>query len=162
MHFEHLIEINNPQQPIFPLSRDQLWHGLLLRALDPMVFQPTLSEAAVTRRDANTLTRKLAFGTLTVEDTVHLIPGDGLRYDTAASDEHPGGMLEHWIEEPEPGRLFVRFRYDTQQPEYDTDGLHVGAYLRLAYQAADLDTIRKIRELAEAGTLDAPASWHPS
>ena len=39
MQFDHLIEINEPLNPMLDwLSREQLWRGLQLRAEDPMQF----------------------------------------------------------------------------------------------------------------------------
>ena len=39
MKFEHLIEINDPLNPLIdPLSVDQLWRGLVLRAESPKLF----------------------------------------------------------------------------------------------------------------------------
>ncbi|MBX9850071.1 MAG: DUF1857 family protein, partial [Rhodocyclaceae bacterium] len=36
MNFEHLIEINAPGNPMIePLSRNQLWQGLVIRAENP-------------------------------------------------------------------------------------------------------------------------------
>jgi hypothetical protein len=63
------------------------------------------------------------------------------------------------IEEPEPGALFVRFVYRTSLPEtgpMDTEAgdAYFASYVKAAYRDTDIDSIRKIRALAETGALD--------
>ena len=44
LEFEHIVQINDPEdRNIKPLSREQLWDGLLLRARDPGKFNSALS-----------------------------------------------------------------------------------------------------------------------
>ena len=43
MNFEHLIQINDPENPLVDtLSREQLWQGLLHRVENPIPFLPGL------------------------------------------------------------------------------------------------------------------------
>ena len=43
LHFEHLVQINDPADPrTTPLRREQLWRGLQLRAEFPASFMPWL------------------------------------------------------------------------------------------------------------------------
>ncbi len=55
------------------------------------------------------------------------------------------------IEEPEPGALFVRFRYHTASIENRGDSMPYDQYLHEAYVATDVETIQIIRQLAETG-----------
>ena len=51
MHFEHLIEINNPLNPLIePLSVEQVWHGLMYRVEEPTVFLPGLERCTILSR----------------------------------------------------------------------------------------------------------------
>ena len=71
MKFTHLIEINNLGNPmITPLSRSQLWHGLVLRAERPTLFLIGLDSCEVTSRSAEGMSRTLHFGKLEVIDEV--------------------------------------------------------------------------------------------
>ncbi|MEA5097780.1 MAG: AtaL-like protein, partial [Burkholderiaceae bacterium] len=51
MKFEHLIEINDLRNPtIAPLTRAQLWRGLVLRAEEPTWFMPHLDACEIIER----------------------------------------------------------------------------------------------------------------
>jgi hypothetical protein len=51
MNFEHLIQINDPENPLIdPLHRDQLWQGLLYRVENPVPFLPGLESCTILER----------------------------------------------------------------------------------------------------------------
>ena len=121
MKFVHLIEINATDNPLIdPLSRDQLWRGLVLRAERPTLFVLALDH----------------------------VP---------QQNEIPASDLTMTIEEPATGALFVRFEYDDHQAASDdAEAEFYNGFRRDAYKESDIDTVRKIRELAMEGQLDAP------
>ncbi len=150
MRFSHLIQINDPLNPLIdPLSREQLWRGLVLRAENPLLFVLALDAFEIVERGENSLTRVLHFGGLSLQDRVSFSPMTRVRYEIEAAQDTPAATLTMTIEEPEPGQLFVRFDYET---------LHAGAtapldefyrrYAKQAYIEADIDTISIIRRLA--------------
>ena len=48
MNFEHLIQINDPENPLVaPLTRDQLWLGLNHRIENPVPFLPGLESCTI-------------------------------------------------------------------------------------------------------------------
>ena len=52
MKFEHLIEINDPLNPLIDsLTREQLWRGLVLHAESPKLFVPHLDECDIVERE---------------------------------------------------------------------------------------------------------------
>jgi hypothetical protein len=52
------------------------------------------------------------------------------------------------IEEPGADQLLVRFEYETLRPAGDSPGeAFYDAFLKKAYEQADIDTIRTIRRL---------------
>lgn len=54
MRFEHLIEVNNLEDPRADvLSREQLWNGLLLRAKAPSLFIPHMDGFAIVEESDN-------------------------------------------------------------------------------------------------------------
>ena len=58
------------------------------------------------------------------------------------------------IEEPQPDCLYLRFVYESDAVDGSGDLDHTTVTLRNhAYESADLDTVARIRALAEAGTL---------
>lgn len=151
MNFEHLIEINDPGNMLLePLSRMQLWQGLVLRAEAPELSVVGLDACVVLERNDDYLRRELRFGHLRVHDEVFLAHLHEVRYEVMASESFPASRLVMRIEEPYPGRLFVRFLYSSVQ-EHDDD--MVRDHLKQAYIQADQDTIAVIRELGKLGKL---------
>lgn len=154
MKFTHLIQINDPRDPsIAPLSRQQLWHGLVTRAEKPSYFVLGLDEYQLLDRGPNSLTRRLRFGDLIVRDRVTFDPLSQVRYQIDASAEVPAGSLVMRIEEPQPGELFVRFEYELSEKEGGAAENFYNEFRKSAYVAADIDTIRAIRQLATEGLL---------
>lgn len=159
MKFEHLVQINTPDQPKTNwLTRDQLWIGLRTRAWKPTQFILGLEHADVVEfkqiNDITTLHRKLHYGSFCVEDTVELHTGDRTKTTIRPSRLCGPSTLIIQIEEPEPDILYLRFQYQvieaeglspTDQPTQDQDEMR-----KQAYKAADLDTVNTIRELALA------------
>lgn len=155
MKFAHLIEINDPSNSmIAPLSRAQLWRGLMLRAMEPMTFVPHLDACELVEQSAQHLARRLRFGELIVSDTVRFETLHKVIYDVPAQSEMPASRLVMTIEEPAPQALFVRFEYENDSsPDASAENAMYEAYRRAAYQEADIDTIVTVRKLAQEGLL---------
>ena len=156
MQFSHLIQINDPFNPLIdPLSREQLWRGLVLRAENPLLFVMALDRFEIVRRGENALERKLHFGKLTLRDRVSFSPMKQVRYEIEASGDSPAASLVTTIEEPEPEQLFVRFDYETLQSEAAAPiDEFCSSFAKQAYVEADIDTVSTIRRLAlEQGAL---------
>ena len=158
MKFVHLIEINATDNPLIdPLSRDQLWRGLVLRAERPTLFVLALDACEITGRFENGISRTLQFGKLIIHDEVQFVPQQQVRYHVPQQNEIPASDLTMTIEEPAAGALFVRFEYDDHQHAADdAEAEFYNGFRRDAYKESDIDTVRKIRELAMEGQLDAP------
>ena len=159
MRFEHLVQINDPLMPLLDtLTRNQLWQGLMLRAEQPTRFVLGLENATIhshrVRDGVHELTRTLDFGTFQVDDEVRLVRDRGSEIRTRPGPTWPASSLTITIEEPAPELLFLRFVYESEEAAGDA-GLDP-TILRLreqAYESADLDTVVRIRELAEQGVL---------
>jgi Domain of unknown function (DUF1857) len=157
VRFEHLVEINDRTRPwAVVLTRAQLWRGLVVRAERPSLFLPSLSDATILARTEHGLVRVLRFGETHVTDEVHFEASREVRYEIAEQGEIPRSRLWMTIEEPEAGRLFVRFIYDDEGTAANADD-DVDALRRAAYEANDLDTIATIRWLVENEELDRAA-----
>jgi hypothetical protein len=159
MRFEHLVEINDPLQPLLTdVSRRQLWHGLVRRAERPTEFVLGLVTASIDARadepGAVVLTRTLDFGGFRVRDRVRLVADDVSVTEVEATAAYPASRLTIRIEEPAPNRLFLRFTYESADGP-GGDGLDAMArQLReQAYRSADIDTVWRIRDLVERGEL---------
>lgn len=154
MHFEHLIEINNPLNPfIEPLSVEQVWHGLMYRVEEPTVFLPGLERCTILSRQGNRVERKLHFGQASVHDTVTFRYLEWVCFESAATTEHAGGRLTIRFDQPAADHLYLRFTYETTLPEGmgAGEGVEVSEYVKAAYRESDLDTVRIIRLIAANG-----------
>jgi hypothetical protein len=160
MKFEHLVQINDPALPgVDWLTRQQLWLGLVARAWKPTRFILGLEEARVmqTSQQGNvtTLARVLDYGPFQIEDTIELHEEDRTETRIAANRFCGDSTLVISIEEPQKGELWLRFQYQvsdnsTDQNEPAVQPADVNEIRKQAYRAADIDTVKMIRELALA------------
>ncbi|NRR29911.1 DUF1857 family protein [Oxalobacteraceae bacterium] len=157
MNFEHLIEINDPLNPLIEaLSLEQLWRGLVLRAESPKLFVPHLDECIISERTELGFKRRLRYGELVIEDKVFLDPLHQVRYQVAAQQDISASSLTMTIELPHPDTPFVRFLYeDGHDAATDEANAMYDEFRRSAYQESDIDTVRILREMAIEGRLDA-------
>lgn len=155
MNFQHLIQINDLNNPMIPfLTRDQVWAGLLHRVEDPIPFLQGLESVTVLERHADYLLRELDFGPAVIQDRVTMQQQHWVRFDIIPSEQHAGGSLTITIEEPEPGSIFLRFAYETTLGlAQDSEDRAYFDYIRSAYQQSDLDCVRLIRELTQSARL---------
>ena len=157
MKFEHLIEINDPLNPLIDtITREQLWRGLVIRAESPKLFVPHLDECEIGERESGSFQRRLRYGDLVIDDVVHLTPLKEVRYEVPAQGEIAASSLVMKIEAPGEAVLLLRFCYDDGQGEHtDPANEMYDDFKRSAYQEADIDTVRILRQLAGEGKLDA-------
>lgn len=156
MKFEHLIEINDLNNPLIArMTREQLWNGLVLRAEFPKTFISYLDSCTITSRDLDSLTRTLQFGDLRINDRVRFDFLNFVHYQVYRQGEIPESSMRMTIEEPESGSLFVRFTYESGQTEAeDLENAEYNDYRRAAYVEADIDTVKILREMHGIGRLD--------
>ncbi|HJV86491.1 MAG TPA: SRPBCC family protein [Noviherbaspirillum sp.] len=155
MKFAHLVEINDPLNPLIDtLTREQLWRGLVLRAEMPTAFVPYLDRCTILEKSELSVSRELQYGDLVVRDRVTYLPQQQVVYHVPQQKDIPESQLTMTIEEPEPNILFVRFEYDdgAGETENATEAMY-NDFRRSAYTESDIDTIRTIREMAEDGRL---------
>lgn len=148
MQFEHLIAITDPGNPlVVPLTREQIWSGLLQRVENPLPFLPGLESCTILERTSEGLLRELDFGPATLRDHVTMVEAQWVRFDIVPSATSAGGSLTINIEEPQPGFLFLRFAYRTALASDPEERAYV-EYIKSAYHQSDVDCVRIIRTLA--------------
>ncbi|WDZ95670.1 SRPBCC family protein [Herbaspirillum sp. WKF16] len=155
MKFNHLIQINDPLNPLIdPLTREQLWRGLIMRAEAPKLFMPHLDDCRLDDKSLDSVRRELRYGELVIRDKVTYLPQIQVLYEVPAQGEIAASRMSMTIEEPQEGVLFVRFEYDDGQPDTgDSSEAFYNEFRRSAYKEADIDTVRVIRELTVRGEL---------
>jgi hypothetical protein len=163
MKFSHLVQINDPLNPLLdPLTREQLWRGLVLRAEEPKTFVPWLDACKVLERSIPSqpeqwIARQLRYGELLIRDHVTFLAMSRVHYEIPEQKDIPASSLCMSIEEPQPELLFVRFEYDDGQGDVEDSATALyNEFRRSAYQESDIDTIRVIRQLAAANQLGLP------
>ncbi len=155
MKFEHLIEINNWSNPaIAPLTRQELWLGLVLRAQRPTLFMPHLDACDIVERSELMISRSLKYGEIAINDRVTFLEAHQVRYHVPAQRDFSDATMTVTIEEPHPDALFVRFAYEDNSDDRGADEMY-NDFRRSAYKEADIDTIHLIRQFAKEGRLDA-------
>jgi hypothetical protein len=147
LEFEHLLEVDGLKEPI---SREDLWFGLLYRAEDARPFLPGLERCHIVERHHDELVRELHFGQALVRDRVRWSAPDWISFEIEATPEHVSGCLTISIEESKTG-FYLRFCYHTDLPETNGEEAKYAEILREAYYRSDLDTLRVIREIARPG-----------
>lgn len=161
MNFEHLIQINDPLNPLVEsMTRDQLWEGLVLRAEQPQLFVMGLDSCTILSREGNVLERELHYGQATVRDRVTLQQSQSVRYDIQQTADYVGGSLTMTIEQPDELQLFLRFEYATTLPvsTTDQDAVQTQEIVKSAYRENDIDTVRLIRQYV--ATRQKPGPLH--
>lgn len=152
MKFEHVIEVNRyPDNDGATLDREALWQGLLSRAEDACPFVEGLDLCKIVGRTEDRLQRELHFGQTVVKDSVTLDSYQSVCFESTATDDQTGGMLTISIEEPEPGKLFLRFSYITSFDETRDENSPYTDFICSAYYQSDMDTVRIIRMMASSG-----------
>jgi hypothetical protein len=161
LNFEHLIQINDPLNPLVEsMTRDQLWEGLVLRAEQPQLFVIGLDSCTILSREGNVLERELHYGQATVRDRVTLQEHQSVRYDIQQTADYVGGSLTMTIEQPDELQLFLRFEYATTLPvsTTDQDAVQTQEIVKSAYRENDIDTVRLIRQYV--ATRQEPGPLH--
>ena len=154
MYFEHLVEINDPADPLAEtLGLEQVWTGLMYRVHEPTVFLPGLDRCVVREESPGRVSRELHFGSARILDNVTFRHQKWVCFESAATPEHAGGRLTISLEQPDGERLFLRFTYETTLSEgvEAEEGVQVSEFVKSAYRASDLDTVRVIRMIATTG-----------
>ncbi len=158
MKFAHLVEINDPLNPLIDtLTREQVWRGLVKRAEDPKSFVPWLDACTISERSPASIRRELRYGEVVIHDRVTFLPLLQIRYLIPEQNDIPASSLSMTIEEPGPGQLFVRFEYESASEESAEEAFY-NEFRRSAYHESDIDTVRIIRQLAAQGLLGSPAA----
>ena len=149
MRFEHLVKVNDPLHPLLePLTRAQLWRGLLLRAEQPGIFMAHLTSSRIVARGKALLARELDFGPFKVRDRVRIESMQRIVIEAEAAQENSVGTLTIDIEEPGDALLQLRFDYQLQRPkrENSVQEAMYDQFIKSAYLQADLDCVRIIRQ----------------
>ncbi|MBS0374365.1 MAG: DUF1857 family protein [Proteobacteria bacterium] len=149
MRYEHLVQINDLEQPALPvLGREQLWLGLAARAERPAWFDPSIDSSRELARADGRFEHELRRGPVATRERTTVAAGESLTIAVGGGSGYEGSSLAITIEEPAPRALFLRFVYELRGPSVPEDEGERRA-LRQAYYHADLEFVRRLREIAD-------------
>ncbi|MBN9204400.1 SRPBCC family protein [Methylibium petroleiphilum] len=154
MRYEHLLQVTDPADPrVPPMSRAELWRGLLVRVESPQQFPlgPDRCEARAGAH-AGERRRSVHFGALRFEDTVQLEPEQRIVFTPEPHEGAAPVRLTVTLEEPAPGALFLRFVYETDDAGSAEEKALQG-YRQQAWLELDRDMLRTLREWQAQGRL---------
>lgn len=148
MKFEHLVQITDFMNPLIdPLTREQLWAGLVKSVEDPAMFLPGVESVAVLGRGPGWLEREVRFGRSCVRDRVTFSGEEHLTCHVASTASTPEALRTVAIEEKPPGDLYLRFRYELRPQGHARVTEEEAAFLRQAWLRSDIDLVAAIRRL---------------
>lgn len=148
MKFEHLVQITDFMNPLVePLTRDQLWRGLVKSLEDPAMFLPGVERATITARGEDAWEREIDFGRAVVRDRVTLHPARGFDCHVPATPSTPEALRRVAIEEKPPGDLYLRFHYELRPQGHTPVTPEEAEFLRQAWMRSDIDLVAAIRRL---------------
>lgn len=156
MQYQHVLAVDaDDGSPA--LERATVWRGLMRRVEEPQLFIPGLQACRIVARSEQHLVRELDGGTFLIEDEVFLSPMQSLRFEARTQDGGRGSLCIEII--GDAGALALRFQYKNERNASaggDQDGAALPELVRQAWHAADMDTVRLIRELAGRDSKSQP------
>ena len=154
MRFEHLLQVNDLSDPrLLPMSRSELWRGLLLRVESPQRFPlgPDRCESSGGAHDVERV-RRIHYGSLRFDDRVRLDFERRIEFLPEPHGDAPPVRLAITIEEPAPGALFLRFVY-TADGVASAEDTALQGYREQAWLENDRDMLRSLRTWHADGEL---------
>ena len=137
----HTLPVNPAGEP--PLTRDQVWRGLVLKAEDATRFVPAITACTVVERFAGGLVREATHAGHTVRERVAFDPPREVVFDDLGP---AGGRVLNTLADG-PDGLTLTFTFEVPPERVDE--------VAGSYREAVASTLRAIRELAGRGELPA-------
>ena len=150
MYYKHTLAVSDAELDFWPSPLD-VWEALLLRVTRPDFFLHGLASFRIVASDGDVVTRELDFGASKVIDRVTRSTEPGwVRFEVAKTSTHAGGSLQIALEVQDRA-VALSLVYETTMSESQASaGVAPAEYVRSAYRASDLDTVRVVRERIRA------------
>jgi len=152
VQYEHVLAVNDATSPV-PLTRRQLWNGLMRRVSDPVPFLAGLDHCELLAQDEHGLERELHFGNTRIRDRV-CFESWGVTVCIRGEQGFTDDRMTMALEEPTPDALQRRFGYDVTMGEQIEAGSDEATLLCNAYRQADEHAVALIQRYALVGQLD--------
>jgi hypothetical protein len=143
---EHLLQVNSKSPQVTPLTRAQLWAGLIETIRVPEEHDCTIDASVVVSVSAHVWRRRCARGSTVVADLIELTPQSRI-VTTVEEGPFTGSRSTIAIEEKAPGELYVRIVHELRGPAVELSPEEEQAR-RAAYEAANIDRVSRARAVA--------------
>lgn len=146
MRFEHAVSLNDPRQAQGPVvDASALFAALLRAAVQPQLLRPDLDAVQVWALGALHWQRRLRFADLEILDEVIADPAAGrLSQHTLAPAPMAGMRRVVSLEQPAPGQLILRFRYEDPRVHERYEPAQI-ELLTAAWRHADIEQVGWLR-----------------
>jgi hypothetical protein len=138
----------NPPGEAITLSREDVWHGLQLKAENALPFVPAMTRCEVIERTGDTIVRTIEFRGQELGERITFTPGSQVRFERTHGPVL--GTIVNNLHEDEDGELLLTFSFDLElvgveagsQEEQDYEATMKGDYLKAAN--ATLAAVRRM------------------
>jgi hypothetical protein len=148
--FSHRVEVN-PDAAAIPLSREQLWRGLEMKAENAVPFVPGMESCEVLERTGNSLLRTANYRGTEIRERVTFDPPNEILFERVGEE----GWVRNTIRELDGG-LWLEFTFalafEGAQPHSEEERRR-GDEVKADYFAAVEATIRTVREMVASGAI---------
>ena len=153
--YEHLVRLNDAALPVTPLSREQVWEGLIGRVRFPERYDPMITALEVHFCHDGIWHRHYRRAGVEIKDRATAHEHSLVTFVTLSPAEFRSSSHAIALEEPGPGALFLRVTYDVRGSGKIPTEAEAGA-LRAAYHQADLEFVKRLRDLSLSESGDPP------
>lgn len=155
----HSAPVNPPGGDQPPLTRDQLWRALLLKAENAVLFVPGMTYCQVLERGDNELYREIVYRGARRKQRVTFRPGEWVQFEHLSGPAT--GLVQNVIEQDADGGLRLRFTFQMEVQGLTAGSAEEQAYaeqVRADYEQAVQATIDSARRLLASGQLASAAA----
>ena len=121
------VQVNPPEESV-PLTREDVWRGLVLKAENALPFVPAMTVCEVKEQTDTFIVREIEFRGQRFGERITFDPGNSVRFDRTFGPVL--GSIRNEILEDDKGDLLLRFSFDLK-----LDGVEAGSSAEQEYEA---------------------------
>ncbi len=148
------VPVNSPDEAV-KLTRDDVWHGLVLKAENALPFVPAMTRCEVIERTDDMILRTIEFRGEEFGERITFTPKRQVRFERTHGSVM--GTIRNEIEEDDLGQLSLRFSFDLE-----LDGVEAGSKEEQEYESTMKDDYLKAAGATLAAVRRMVAEGHPA
>ncbi len=155
MHASRTVKVNaDPNEP--RLTRSLVWHGLMMKAENPLPFVPVITGCKIVERGADRLTREIVDKGDTITEIVTFHPQHMVKFERVTG--RVLGTILNEIVEDDDGELALRFTFKLTVEGIAPGGAEerdFAGQMEQGYLMAVTATLKAMRKLVKDNALSA-------